>query len=40
MPKAERDRILAQIAEVRRTLTHTQSEDVPLTLLQALRDCD
>ncbi len=40
MPRAERDRVLARVAELRHLLQRTRSADVRETLLQALAECE
>jgi hypothetical protein len=40
MPRSERDRLLARIAELHQTLAVTQSEDVHEAVRGALSDCE
>jgi hypothetical protein len=39
MPRAERERVLARVAEIEYVLRHTRSEDVREALWSALQDC-
>jgi hypothetical protein len=40
MPRDERERVLAQLAELRHTLQRTRSEDLREALLQGISECE